>query len=67
MFKQVGPPLSKDEAIINVINKINSQVDFAVDIVKKAEKYDSDIVKVAFLKASGERWSHMFEQLKAYL
>ena len=39
----------------NLINKINSQVDFAVDIVKKAEKYDSDIVKVAFLKSLSEK------------
>ena len=39
----------------NLINKINSQVDFAVDIVKKAEKYDSDIVNIAFLKALEEK------------
>lgn len=39
----------------NLINKINAQVDFAVDIVKKAEKYDSDIVKVAFLKSLSEK------------
>ncbi|MCT7508533.1 hypothetical protein [Aliarcobacter cryaerophilus] len=44
-------PLGKQ----NLINKINSQVDFAVDIVKKAEKYDSDIVKVAFLKSLSEK------------
>ncbi|AXK49369.1 hypothetical protein CRU87_05130 [Aliarcobacter trophiarum LMG 25534] len=39
----------------NLINKINSQVDFAVDIVKKAEKYDSDIVDIAFVKALEEK------------
>lgn len=35
----------------NLVNKINEQADFAVDIVKKADKYDSQIVKTAFLKA----------------
>ncbi|RBQ32386.1 hypothetical protein CRU92_01370 [Arcobacter sp. FW59] len=31
----------------NLINKINEQVDFAVDVVKKADNYDFDIVKIA--------------------
>lgn len=39
----------------NLINKINSQVYFAVDIVKKAEKYDYDIVKIAFMKVIEEK------------
>jgi len=36
-------PLAKK----NLINKINEQVDFAIDIVKKSHSYDYDIVKLA--------------------
>lgn len=39
----------------NLINKINEQVDFAVEIVKKAEKYDFKVVKIAFLKVLDEK------------
>lgn len=35
-------------ANLNLLNKINEQVDFAVDVVKKSENYSSNIVKHAF-------------------
>ena len=39
----------------NLINKINEQVDFALDVVKKSENYDANIVKIAFLKVLSEK------------
>lgn len=35
-------------ATLNLLNKINEQVDFAVDIVKKSENYPSNVVRHAF-------------------
>ncbi|RXK11945.1 hypothetical protein CP965_12265 [Halarcobacter mediterraneus] len=32
----------------NLINKVNEQIDFAVDILKKQEQYDKEVVKAAF-------------------
>jgi len=32
----------------NLINKVNEQVDFAVDVIKKAENYPNNVVKQAF-------------------
>lgn len=39
----------------NLLNKISEQVDFAVDVVKKAEKYESEAVKAALLKVIDEK------------
>ena len=39
----------------NLLNKINEQVDFALDVVKKSENYDFDTVKQAFLKVLSEK------------
>lgn len=39
----------------NLINKINEQVDFALEVVKKSENYDSNVVKVAFFKVLAEK------------
>lgn len=33
----------------NLINKINAQVDFAVEVLKKPDNYDFEIVKLSFL------------------
>ncbi|UTJ07089.1 hypothetical protein [Arcobacter roscoffensis] len=34
----------------NLINKVNEQADFAVDVVKKSENYSENVVKAAFEK-----------------
>lgn len=39
----------------NLINKINEQVDFAVDVLKKPENYSFDIQKKAFFKVLEEK------------
>jgi len=39
----------------NLINKINEQVDFAVDVVKKSDNYDFDIVKLALKNVIKEK------------
>ncbi|NQY21025.1 MAG: hypothetical protein HRT40_06920 [Campylobacteraceae bacterium] len=39
----------------NLINKINSSVDYALDIIKKSDTFSSDIVKVAFLHVLKEK------------
>ena len=39
----------------NLINKINSEVDYALDIIKKSDTFSSDIVKVAFLHVLKEK------------
>ncbi len=53
--KSIKPQENSTLAKQNLINKINEQVDFALDIVKKAENYDSNIVKTAFLKVLSEK------------
>lgn len=32
----------------NLINKVKEQIDFAVDVLKKSEQYDNDVVRAAF-------------------
>ncbi len=39
----------------NLLNKIDAQIDFAVDVVKKAENYDADVVKHAFKNVLNEK------------
>ncbi|MBS9782848.1 MAG: hypothetical protein KGV43_03515 [Arcobacter sp.] len=39
----------------NLLNKVNEQVDFAVDVVKKSENYPADIVRQAFIKVVNEK------------
>lgn len=39
---------TSDLANLNLLNKINEQVDFAVEVVKKPENYSSNVVKHAF-------------------
>ncbi len=39
----------------NLLNKIEEQVDFAVDVVKKSENYPSDVVREAFIKVVKEK------------
>ncbi|WP_198306202.1 hypothetical protein [Arcobacter vandammei] len=53
--KSIKPQENSSLAKQNLLNKINEQVDFALDIVKKAENYDSNIVKTAFLKVLSEK------------
>lgn len=33
---------------LNILNKVNEQIDFAIDVVKKSENYSEDVVKKAF-------------------
>ena len=53
--KSIKPQENSALAKQNLLNKINEQVDFALDIVKKAENYDQNIVKTAFLKVLSEK------------
>ncbi|MFV7789796.1 hypothetical protein ACNSOP_06410 [Aliarcobacter lanthieri] len=46
---------NSDIAKKNLINKINEQVDFAIDILKKSDNYDFDIVKLAFKNVIKEK------------
>ncbi|MFW0694728.1 hypothetical protein ACN091_10805, partial [Aliarcobacter butzleri] len=39
----------------NLLNKIEEQVEFAVDIIKKTENYSTDVVKKAYLKVLSEK------------
>lgn len=39
----------------NLINKVNDQVDFAVDVLKKTENYPSNVVREAFIKVLNEK------------
>ncbi len=53
--KIIKPQENSNLAKQNLLNKINEQVDFALDIVKKAENYDTNVVKSAFLKVLSEK------------
>ncbi|WP_419678221.1 hypothetical protein ACN2EN_02980 [Aliarcobacter lanthieri] len=46
---------NSDIAKKNLINKINEQVDFAIDVLKKSDNYDFDIVKLAFKNVIKEK------------
>ncbi|MBL3520586.1 hypothetical protein H0A43_08855 [Arcobacter lanthieri] len=46
---------NSDIAKKNLINKINEQVDFAIDILKKSDNYDFDIIKLAFKNVIKEK------------
>ncbi|MCT7562806.1 hypothetical protein [Aliarcobacter butzleri] len=46
---------NSDLAKQNLLNKIEEQVDFAVDVIKKSENYSTDVVKKAFLKVLSEK------------
>jgi hypothetical protein len=43
-FSELSPIVTQ-----NLLNKVNEQVDFAVDVLKKSENYNSEIVRQAFL------------------
>ncbi len=42
-------------ANLNLLNKINEQVDFAVDVVKKSENYPNNVARHAFDKVLNEK------------
>lgn len=39
----------------NLINKLNSEIDFCLDVLKKSDNYDSSVVKTAFLNVVNEK------------
>lgn len=43
-FSEVSPVVTQ-----NLLNKVNEQVDFAVDVLKKSENYSAEVVRQAFL------------------
>lgn len=40
---------------LNLINKVSSEIDFCMDVLKKSENYESSLVKIAFLKVVAEK------------
>jgi hypothetical protein len=48
--KELKLPLDNPLMIQNLINKVNIDIDFALDVLKNNKKYDFSIVKKAFLK-----------------
>lgn len=40
---------------VNLLNKINEQIDFAMDVVKKSDSYSQNLVKAAFEKILKEK------------
>jgi hypothetical protein len=47
----VGSVLAKQ----NLINKINEQVDYAVDVLKKSDQFSSDVIRIAYFKVLNEK------------
>lgn len=47
----IGSALAKQ----NLINKINEQVDYAVDVLKKPDQFSSDIIRIAYFKVLNEK------------
>ena len=39
---------NSDLAKANLINKVNEQIDFSLDVLKKVDSYSEDVVKIAF-------------------
>ncbi len=39
----------------NLMNKVNEQIDFAVDVLKKSENYPADVVRQAFVNVVNEK------------
>lgn len=40
---------------VNLMNKINSEIDFCVEVVKKSDSYDFEMVKAAFLNVINDK------------
>ncbi|NQY51996.1 MAG: hypothetical protein HRT42_00320 [Campylobacteraceae bacterium] len=51
----------------NLINKINSEVDYALDVIKKSDTFSSDIVKVAFLHVLKEKSMTTINKILSYV
>jgi hypothetical protein len=48
--KELKLPFDNPLMIQNLINKVNIDIDFALDVLKNSKKYDFSIIKKAFLK-----------------
>ena len=51
----------------NLINKINSEVDYALDVIKKSDTFSSDIVKIAFLHVLKEKSMTTINKILSYV
>ena len=49
-FSEVSPVVTQ-----NLLNKVNEQVDFAVDVLKKTENYSDEVVKQAFINVVNDK------------
>ncbi len=47
----IGSALAKQ----NLINKLNEQIDYAVDILKKSDQFSSDVIRIAYFKVLNEK------------